>query len=293
MDIYWLENKKKCGPATVPDVISRMELGELTPDTPGWHAGCSGWMPLKELPAMADFLRHDAEETAEDEEDAPAAGDDTPTDAARPHTEPADAAEPPPLPILMPPPLLRFMARLVDIGLYAALVYTMIYVRELPFTTALLPSNPMVWLPYIVLEAAMVNFFGATPGKLLLGIRISRIGEPQETPGFLQSLNRAVQVYIGGMGMMFSFMPFIMCGFSLWVIRKRGISFWDTRCATLPALVRIPNPLRLIGAVLLLILCLQIVSLCLQPWMEPMLQQLSEQSPEFGHWLRQNMPPQG
>lgn len=31
MDIYWIADKKKCGPATVPDVISLVQMGELTP----------------------------------------------------------------------------------------------------------------------------------------------------------------------------------------------------------------------------------------------------------------------
>ncbi|MBQ9835074.1 MAG: DUF4339 domain-containing protein [Akkermansia sp.] len=56
MDIYWIENGKRKGPVTVPDIISLVQMGELTPDTQGWHAGCAAWMPLRELPALADFL---------------------------------------------------------------------------------------------------------------------------------------------------------------------------------------------------------------------------------------------
>ena len=61
MDIYWIADKKQCGPATVPDVLSLVQMGELTPDTRGWHAGCEKWMPLRELPALADFLEEKPE----------------------------------------------------------------------------------------------------------------------------------------------------------------------------------------------------------------------------------------
>lgn len=72
MDIYWIKDKQRRGPATVPDILSLVQSGELTPDTLGWHAGCTGWQPLRELPALCDFLREPEPET---EEEAPRAGD--------------------------------------------------------------------------------------------------------------------------------------------------------------------------------------------------------------------------
>ena len=62
MDIYWIADKRQCGPATVPDVLSLVQMGELSPDTRGWHAGCENWMPLRELPALADFMKEKEEE---------------------------------------------------------------------------------------------------------------------------------------------------------------------------------------------------------------------------------------
>ena len=68
MDIYWIADKRQCGPATVPDVLSLVQMGELSPDTRGWHAGCENWMPLRELPALADFLKEKEEEPQQQEE---------------------------------------------------------------------------------------------------------------------------------------------------------------------------------------------------------------------------------
>ena len=53
MRIYWIEDKKKHGPISVPEVISRVQMGELSPTTKAWHKGCEQWMPLKDLPALA------------------------------------------------------------------------------------------------------------------------------------------------------------------------------------------------------------------------------------------------
>ncbi len=64
MDIYWIKDKSQCGPSTVPDVISLLQMGELTPETLGWHAGCKKWLPLRELPALADFLNKKNTSTA-------------------------------------------------------------------------------------------------------------------------------------------------------------------------------------------------------------------------------------
>ncbi|HIX20727.1 MAG TPA: DUF4339 domain-containing protein, partial [Candidatus Akkermansia intestinigallinarum] len=68
MDIYWIKDKRRCGPATVPDVISLVQMGEISPDTKGWHAGCKQWMPLRELPALSDFLNELEERSAQPED---------------------------------------------------------------------------------------------------------------------------------------------------------------------------------------------------------------------------------
>lgn len=302
MDIYWLKDKQKCGPATVPDVISRMELGELTENTLGWHAGCPKWVPLKELPAMADFLHPSAEEPEQPHSDTCIIPDDASaepeprnTACAIPEQECADTpAEDKPLPkppsvvVIIPPAGVRLLARLIDMGLYAAVVYLALHLRGVAFHPLLLPSSPLFWLPFVVLEAAVLSALGTTPGKMLFGMRLLRFtaDDPRAPLSFLHALNRSFMVFVGGMGMMFSFVPIITGLISLWQLKRNGITMWDVRCTTVPTLTNRPSPLRTALAVVILVCFMHVIGTCLEPWMPDVLRSVQEQSPEMAEWLK-------
>lgn len=282
MDIYWIADKKKCGPVTVPDIISRVQMGELSPDTKCWHAGCEQWMPLRELPALVDFL---AEKNAEAEQEPPHSPEaPVASEPERPAGLPENAVR-----VYLPSPASRLLARLVDMSLYTAVFYTATYLRQISFDPALLPSNPLVWLGFVVLEALLVYFLGGTPGKFLLGIQVRRVGEEPMTLG--SSLSRALMVFIGGMGMMVSILPLFMMGFSWWQLRTRGMTMWDARCRTLPIMFKPMMVLRQFTAVFIIIITFNITITCMEPWLEPMVQQVEQQSPEMGQVLRGMMPP--
>ena len=280
MDIYWIADKKKCGPATVPDILSQIQTGELTPDTKGWHSGCQQWMPLRELPALADFLQSTpADEAGEipQEQQPPGVTDNIPAGL------PENAVR-----VYLPSPASRLLARLVDMALYVALIFGVICAREIPFTAALLPSNPLVWLAFLVLEASLLSSLGTTPGKALLGIHVRRVGEGQLTFG--RAFSRACFVFIGGMGMMVSILPLFMMGYSWWGLRSRGITMWDARCSTLPLMLKPASILRQFVAVLLIFACINITSYCMQPWLESMVTLIEQESPEAGRLMRNMMP---
>lgn len=285
MDIYWIADKRQCGPATVPDVLSLVQMGELSPDTRGWHAGCENWMPLRELPALADFLKEKQEEPQPQEELPPVPG----SEAA-----PAEPETPQPPPgavrVYLPTPVERLLARLADISLYMALFYGVIYARQIPFDVALLPSSPMVWLGYVVLEALLVYFLGITPGKAMLGIQVRCVGEGSMTIG--RSLSRACLVFVGGLGLMISVLPLIMMVFSLITLRKKGITMWDARCATLPLQMQPSRTIRRFLAVLVILVGFQLAGSCLVPWTEEMVTAVETQNPELAEWLRESLPVQ-
>ena len=275
MDIYWIADKKKCGPATVPDVLSLVQMGELTPDTRGWHAGCEQWMPLRELPALADFLQEKQEEEAlpevPGETETPSPG--VPEGAVR---------------VYLPSPAVRLLARLVDMALYLALVYGVIYVRQIPFNAFLLPSCPLLWVAFVALEAGLVSSLGTTPGKALLGIQVRRVNSGPMTLGC--ALSRASMVFVCGMGMMVSLLPLFMMGYSWWMLRSRGISLWDARCTTLPLMLKPASVARQILAVCVVFACFHVSSLCLQPWLPGMIEAVERESPEAGQYLRGLLP---
>ena len=276
MDIYWIADKKKCGPATVPDVLSLVQMGELTPETRGWHAGCGQWMPLRELPALADFLQEKQEEEALPE---------VPGETGTPSPGVPEGA----VRVYLPSPAVRLLARLVDMALYLALVYGVIFVRQIPFEAMLLPSSPLLWIAFVALEAGLVSSLGTTPGKALLGIQVRRVNSGPMTLGC--ALSRASMVFICGMGMMVSLLPLFMMGYSWWILRSRGISLWDARCATLPLMLKPASVARQILAVCVVFACFHLSSLCLQPWLPGMIEAVERESPGAGQYLRSLLPP--
>lgn len=298
MDIYWVKDGQRKGPSTVPDMISLVRLGEVSADTPGWHAGCKAWMPLRELPALVDFLKEKPAEPAAAQGDGelppvpPAEAAQTAAGEASPAAAPAEDALPAGIErVWLPSPSTRLLARAVDVVLYMGLVYSAIYVQQLPYNEALMPSSPFFWLGFIAAESALLSFFGTTPGKSFFGIRLVAFSEGQAEPlGLLRSLGRSLMVFVGGMGMMCSFLPMVMGGFSWWMLKKHGITYWDARMCTFPAQSRPTGLPRRLLAVLLIFFCLEVVGFCLQPWIPSVLEELNNRSPEAAQSLQRLMP---
>lgn len=300
MDIYWVKDGRRCGPSTVPDVISLVHLGELSADALGWHSGCTSWVPLRELPALADFLC----EQPKKEPAAPEPPPLPPVPSEESHASAPPAAEQTAerqegsdiLPeglsrVWIPTPGARLLARMVDVALYMGLVYSAIYVQQLAYDPNLLPTSPVFWLGFIGAEAILLSFFGTTPGKSFFRIRLIAFRDGATEPmGFLRSLGRSFMVFVGGMGMMVSFLPFVMCGFSWWMLKRHGITYWDARMRTFPAQHRPTGPARGIVAAVLLFFCMEVIGLCLQPWMPDIIQDLHDRSPEAAESLQRWMP---
>lgn len=338
MDIYWIKDKHRCGPATVPDVISLVQMGEITPDTPGWHAGCKGWMPLRRLPALADFLdelqespaaeaedenfeRENAEEEADgseaksrrggddfagahggdfsafgDEPEEPSrrrdAADGRRDEEARPREGQPGEPVLPPLPakdlasllgdhprrVYLPSPGARFMARMVDYALYIIVVYLIIYYLGVPYDERLLPGSFYIWLPCLLLEGLLLSRFGTTPGKALMGIRMSIFGEAEKL-SVLRGTARAALVFALGCGLMiFPLIP--LTGLlALWRLRRRGITGWDAGCSTIPVQVKPATTERMLLGFTILFGAFMTMSVLIMPWMPSMLADLEAQRP--------------
>ncbi len=304
MDIYWIQEKKRRGPVTVPDALSLIQTGELTPETLGWHAGCPKWVPLRELPALADFLqkREEEETPLPGQEDAPAPEEmpeAAPAEEPQPQPEPPAPAEaqaelPPQLAgatrVYLPSPTARLLARLVDYGLYTALYYGVLCLREVPYNAALLLSvNPLLWLPMVAIEAWMLSTWGTTPGKALMGIRVTTFGEAPRL-GYMRALMRSLMVFTLGMGVMMPQIMPLMIAFSYWVLRRRGITGWDARCSTLPVQKVPALPSRYVLAVISLYVCAVLAASCVQPWFSRMVDDIEKGSPELARTLRQYLP---
>ena len=289
MDIYWIDNKQKHGPITVPDVIARVQMGELRADTTlGWHKGCEKWVPLKDLPALKDFLAEmqDKSKAPQTEQEEDEIGQLlTPTEPT-PKKEELPTI---PVTVLTQPSLgRRFLARITDYAIYAALFMSCVYMLKVPYNELLLFSQPTFWMPTILLEALLLSNKGCTPGKRLMGISVRSLLDGN-LPPMRYALSRAFGVFIMGMGCFMPILSIIMMCIALHMVRKGSLTLWDGRART----ISLSHPERRPAPFLccfIIFICIQVVSYCTVPWVPDMIQQIAETSPEAAQWLKQNFP---
>ena len=258
MDIYWVKNGQKQGPAPEVTLVSLLEGGELTPETLGWHKGCEQWMALKDLPALSSHFSKPSQQPTEKPTLIIEEGGSIRSLEAR---DPKTGTQVKIISIATPSPWVRFAARFFDSFLYLVLVLAII---------SFLTPNPssffsnesfylFLWFPFVLYECLLLRFWGTTPGKALLKIQVRSLrptkpllalAEGTETeekhlrpasanplsscPTIGQALKRSFQVFCLGMGFYMSlFIPFTLV-FSYFTLKNRGITLWDNACHTSP-----------------------------------------------------------
>ena len=289
MDIYWIKDKKRLGPATVPDIISRVQMGELTPDTLGWHAGCSTWVPLRELPALSDFLgdlknRSKGKDTEEQSPLPTAKAGSAPPISIEVTVQasPSDFAEGS---ITLPLPRTRLMARLIDSALYSVIAAGIVYLLQIPFANIPLP---LFWAPLIFIEALLLHKRGTTPGKAIMGITVSTFA-PNQTMTFRRALYRSFSVNIIGMGCYLFPFALVTMGLSYYLLIKKGITMWDAQSFTLPLQRRKVGVRHYITAAILIYCSMQLTGLALLKT-PGMIDLLKKTSPEAAQSILSVMP---
>lgn len=295
MDIYWIQNKQRRGPVTVPDIISLLQTGELTEDTLAWHAGCNGWLPLKELPALEDFFNKPApQETPPDEMTAPC------TDGTSAPCESRNLSETEQLPPLPPgqhitvqvaPIMPRLVARLVDIAMYSVIGMAIVYRMKIAYGDISLPGMLLFWLPMILAEAWLLSRFGSTPGKKLMLIRVIPMSNVLTELPFRRALLRSILNFLLGLGMMLPMPALVMGIFNFFSLRLRGISGWDMRAGTLPVRMTPARPgiFRYIFALTFIYSCLTLNGYFTQPWLPEIIEQLDSTNPETARYFRDTL----
>lgn len=205
MEFWIIRDGEKVGPFADYELRSRIEAGELGPEDPVWHDGLDGWKPLREIARFQGVF-----------------------------DRPAPVPVPPPLPSHVLPPVTkeklpvgrRFWARWFDIQLYATLWWAGAWLTR----QDLLVMAQSVWflfylLPWFLVEAALIHRFGTTPGKALLGIRVGN--EDGSFLGVGQSLQRAMRVFLSGIGLGMALLCQLCMLMNFGIARKLGITLWD------------------------------------------------------------------
>lgn len=284
MQIYWIEKQKRRGPVSVADVLSLIELGELSADTQAWHAGCKGWMPLKCLPALQEYFRDTSEKVPDEPRDATAPSNASPLPEAPPDSSPSpEKATTVPITAFLVGFFPRLVARLLDCVLYATMVLGILYSFHAPFSPYFLPGNPLFWLPFVVLESIFAYTVHTTPGKFWLGIALFPISGKVS---YSQCLCRSLLAFSLGMGFMIPIILLVSLPLCVWSIRRSKLTFWDARSGIAPFSPHPSfSPLRIFSIGFTLFLCLQLCSLFLEPWIPDMLRDLATQNPDAANWL--------
>ena len=296
MDIWIIRNGEKIGPIHDFDVRRKINTAELTPDTPAWHQGLGAWRPLGEI----DLFRREFELPTTPEQDPPAASpeaaptseSDTATHhpAEETHTQPEDS----PAPKHTPPPLpaktaygRRFWARWFDLSLYSSFWWLGMWTAGQDIKAAL--TNPWImfvqYVPWFAIEALLIQRFGTTPGKWLLGLKVVNL---DDSPLDLNAaIRRSVRVLFTGIGFGWGLLAVFCQAMSLVVAKRLGTPLWDHsgghRVTVAPL-----RPAKIVALPILFFLALQMQLIVIFPYMVeiagesfPSLKQRYEKNPPW------------
>lgn len=253
MEFYYRKEGKTLGPLTSFRIKELLEDGQLERSDIGWHEGMEEWKPLGEISALEMFLPRV-------QKDVPTIAED-PTGAAihethENHVEPVDSyqearavkaalpKEPKELVELVGPEMAktialqrvrqreawrRFFARLLDLALIGLLVWAggvalgLVEPGELVIPRfVVIMISPFIWIPF---EALCLKFWGFTPGKAMLGLRVvTADGTPIS---MRRAFSRAFDVWFTGCGAELPILNVVTKVLAMAKYRVTGETSWD------------------------------------------------------------------
>jgi uncharacterized RDD family membrane protein YckC len=210
MEIWLIVNGKRSGPYPDYDIRSRIEHGEITSEEMIWHEGLPGWTPIGELELFRNSL--------EQQENAPAV---VPPPLPKAYLESTVNAKP------KAHLARRFWARWTDLSLYSAVWWLGMYLGGRDIGAAITNFGLVIsmFLPWIVIEAWLIHRFGRTPGKWLMGLKVSN--EDGSPLVLKESMQRGLLVLMIGMGFGWGPLVIIFHAVSWFMARHLGKPIWD------------------------------------------------------------------
>ena len=214
MRIWYVRDGEKTGPVEVTEAWALVRRGEISKKTKVWHEGLSVWQPAEQVVAMRGAFEDGAE--------APASSEDE---------EKAEIVAEPPAFL----PGRRLAARWLDLMLYQLVLVALFRITG----TKIVPTSPeevsfgrlmiqFVPLPLMIIEGAFLNGLAATPGKLLLGLRLRRSDGAHLRIG--EGVMRSFRVFLLGFGAyLHPILILVGHGVNFFLYRKKGATLWDVR----------------------------------------------------------------
>ncbi|MEM9479242.1 MAG: RDD family protein [Verrucomicrobiota bacterium] len=220
MEVYVIQNGEQAGPFTRFKLREKISRGEIDEETLGWYRGLDEWAPLNQIEALKVVL-------AESEEgDGPSspelAGAEASSDE-KDYSAPMRA-------------WIRFWARNLDVTYFmtGTLVVTGatgwmdMYEFMDPNSASVSPAYVVILLgAWAFVESALLSSFGTTPGRALLGVKLTD-GEGEFLSTSL-ALKRSFFVWFRGMGFGLPLLNIVMAGLSYMEVVRTNTTWWDDR----------------------------------------------------------------
>lgn len=273
MDIWIIQDGVKKGPIHDFEIRAKIESGELSSDTPAWHEGLDSWRPLIEILLFARefdrlLMAKEAEKAAEELLKSQPPPQATPTPSAEPHL------------------IRRFWARWFDLYLFAGFWWFGMW--ALGRDIGGIMNNPWIilfhYIPWFALEAVLLHRYGTTPGKWLLGIKVTN--DDGALLSLAESTRRAGRVFFLGIG--FGWIPLALICHLISVLstRRMGRPLWDHAGGHSLKTTSL-SPLRLVVYVFSLYAALQLQLIVLAPHL---MKYMEETYPAMSEQIKKNPP---
>lgn len=210
MKIWLLEKGEKSEPQESFEVRERISSGELKAETLAWYKGADAWMRLDEVPQFRLLF---------EEEDLTLPPPLPDISESLKEAIEKEAKKAPPIHLFR-----RLFARFHDSILYISLVIVLFREHALD---ALQGDSMLQFLPigiaYVILDGLMTHVWQSSPGKFLLGMRVTdQVGHAIPLKG---AMIRSLRVWIVGLGM---WMLWPIAMLISWLLSlKFGYFLWD------------------------------------------------------------------
>lgn len=229
---HFLKEENRVGPVSDDTIRRFIAGGEIDPNDLVWRPGMPEWTPAGQieglflpppLPSPADPA------VSQNRLDPPPIPGGPGNASIERDDGPARAREATSLTVH---PWRRWFARLTDLLLFSlvfggvlGMVSPTSAIWESDFVIGLLMA--LAWIP---IEALLISSFGATPGKALLGISVSKKdGNPLDLGG---SFSRAIKVWFFGLGVAIPIVTLFTMAAAFRSLKKEGMTRWDKEGGT-------------------------------------------------------------
>lgn len=221
MEVWIILNGEKVGPMHDFEVRRKIETKELPAETPAWYEGLAAWKPLSEIDLFArEFEGGEAVSMAATD---PAMGGL----AGFPDSSSDDPASDGPPVASWSGYIRRFWARWFDLYLYSGIWWLGMWAAGQDIEAALTNSwvTFLHFVPWFALETLMIQYWGTTPGKWLLGLSVSnRDGSRLDLAA---AVRRSLRVLFTGIGFGWGMLSLVCQIISLFTARWLGDPLWD------------------------------------------------------------------